>query len=423
MLAGRRAGGKRKGREEMMNAYGLRKIMRAVTAVFALVLATAGLTQAADGMRWVGTWASSVQEVEAGLMPDNYQDLNDTTIRQVVRVSIGGSQARIRLSNAFGGNGDLRIDSISMALSTGGNGIDEASAKTITFHGEPAVVIPGGTMMVSDPVDFDVKPGTDLVVSLHVQNATRRVSGHRSARGPATFFLSGNHAAEKELPDSTVNNCWYYLGGVDVLVPEKGAAILCLGDSITDGKGSTEGENRRWPDMLARRLLADEAYAHIGVLNQGIGGNNLWRGGLGQPVMQRMERDVLGQPSIKWLIVLEGINDLGGSRAQADDLIRVYEQIIIRAHDRGLKVYGSTVLPCGESFYFRPGVEEQRQKVNEWIRTCGLFDAVIDWDAVVRDPENPANLLPAADSGDHLHLSDAGYQMMVDALDLSLFKD
>lgn len=274
------------------------------------------------GNHWIGTWASSAQEVEAKLMPSEFQQLNDTTLRQLVCVSAGGEQVRVRFSNAFADWQDnLRISEACVAVSSGGSVIEPETAKPLMFSGNSSVVVPYGTLMVSDPVAFDLKPGSDLAVTIHVVKAPRKTTGHRSARGEVVFIQSGNAATEKELPTFIPNKCWYYLCGVDVLAPQSGAAVVCLGDSITDGKGSNEGTNRRWPDYLARRLRANSETADIGVLNQGIGGNCLWAGGLGQTVLQRLDRDVLAQPAARWVIVLEGINDLGGKRTTAEEII------------------------------------------------------------------------------------------------------
>ncbi len=397
------------------------------SAVLAVLLAGPGGAQIGyaaqvDSGRWMGTWASSAQEVEPGLMPSEFQKLDNTTIRQVVRVSAGGTKLRVRISNAFADFRDtLMIDEAYVAVSAGGSAVKPESSKPLTFSGKPSVMIPSGILIVSDPVAFDLKPGSDLAVTIHIAKSPRKVTGHRSARGDAAFFKTENASTENELPGSVSNKCWYYLCGVDVPSTQDGAAVVCLGDSITDGKGSTEGENRRWPDYLARRLQAGSHTANIGVLNQGIGGNCLWSGGIGQPVIQRLERDVLAQPAARWVILLAGINDLGGGRTSAQEIITSLEQIIYRSRSCGLLVYGSTILPCGESFYSNPALEAKRQTINEWIRTSGVCNAVIDWDAVVRDPENPSRLRREADSGDHLHLSDEGYRMMVEAVDLKLF--
>lgn len=378
--------------------------------------------QRTDGSHWVGTWSTSVQEVEQKLIPSGIEQLDDMTIRQVVHVSIGGKQLRVRISNAFADwNDDLTIRSVSVALSDEGSEIESRTSKPVTFNGHPTVTVPYGVLMVSDPVDFDLPAGADLVVTMYVEDATKRISGHRSARGEFAFLQKGDKADTRDLSFSETSTCWYYLSGIDVLAPESSAAVVGLGDSITDGKGSTEGENHRWPDLLAERLRKYRKTAGVGMLNQGIGGNCLWRGGIGQTALRRLDRDVLAQPGIRWVIVFEGINDLGGGKTTAEELIVSYEQIIIRAHERGLRVYGATIAPCGGSFYDKPGLEEKRQKVNEWIRTSGAFDAVLDWDAVVRDPKKPSHLLPEADCGDHLHLSDKGYEMLAKSVNMDLF--
>ncbi len=375
-----------------------------------------------ENTHWVGTWASSAQEVEAKLMPEQFQQLSDTTLRQIVRVSIGGDRLRVRLSNAFADWRDnLEISAVTVAESTGDKGIVSGTAKTLTFSGKTSVTIPYGTLMVSDPLAFELKPGSDLAVTMHVNKAPKKTTGHRSARGEVVFIQAGDAVNQTLLKDAVANKCWYYLCGVEVTTPTSSAAVICLGDSITDGKGSTEGQNRRWPDYLARRLQANPDTAEIGILNQGIGGNCLWSGGLGQPVLQRLERDVLAQPGARWVIVLEGINDLGGGHTTADEIITSLQQVIAQAQACSLLVYGSTILPCGDSFYFKPQLEAKRLKINHWIRTSNAFDAVIDWDAVVRDPQNPSKLRPEADCGDHLHLSDEGYRMMAESVDLSLF--
>ena len=362
---------------------------------------------AAAGPRWVGTWGTSVQQVEMKLVPEGFESLSGTEIRQEVHVSIGGPQLRVRLSNAFADwSDDLTVDSVRVEL--------DGTSVPVLFRGQASVTVPYGVLMVSDPVECELPPGADLTVIMQVNHAPKRISGHRSARGEYAVLKNGDREAK--------STCWYYLAGVDVLSSDASRAVVCLGDSITDGKGSTEGENIRWPDLFAKRLRSNSKTADVSVLNQGIGGNCLWRGGIGQTALQRLERDVLSQPGAEWLIVMEGINDLGGGKTTADELIVSCQQIIARAHDCGLKVVGVTILPCGESFYDKPGLEEKRQQVNEWIRTSDAFDAVFDWDAVVRDPSNPRNLLSEADCGDHLHLSNKGYEMLADAIELTLFE-
>lgn len=377
----------------------------------------------AGGMHWVGTWAASAQKVEAKKMPSSLPELSDVTIRQIVRVSIGGKQMRVCFSNAFAKPGNtLRITAATVAVSNGAHKIKADTLKPLTFLGQTSAAIPAGSLMMSDPVDFDLAPGSDLAVTIHVENHVREVTGHRSARCKS-YFKKGAAVNVASLKSSVNTSTWFYLSAVDVLAGKNAGSIVCLGDSITDGRGSTEDKNCRWPDLLARRLLADPETSHIGVLNQGIGGNTVCRGGTGEPAIKRFERDVLSQAGVRWLVVLEGINDLGGGKTGADEIIAAYERFVSRAHERGIRVFGGTILPCGGSFYAKkPELEAKRQRINNWIRTSGVFDAVIDFDAAVRDPNDPSRMIKMADCGDHLHPSDKGYRMMADSVDMNLFK-
>jgi lysophospholipase L1-like esterase len=374
-----------------------------------------------DGRHWVGTWATAPLDIDKSTMPPTPPGLADTTLRQIVRVSLGGKPVRVRFSNAFGAYvGDLKIDAAHIAASAGGSAIKPETDRALTFRGERAVTLPRGALMISDPVDFDLSPGSDLAVTIHVRDAAKEITGHRGARC-TSYLQSGDAVSAQALPGAAKVKVWYYLSGVDVLAPGTAGALVCLGDSITDGHGATDDANRRWPDFLARRLQANADTALVGMLNEGIGGNGLWRGGIGQTAVARLDRDVLAQSGVRWLIVLEGINDLGGGKTSADDLIAAYQQIVLRAHDRGVLVYGATILPCGGSFYFKPKLEEARQKTNQWIRSSGAFDRVVDFDAATRDPQDPTRLLKTADCGDHLHPNDDGYRRMSDAIDLSRF--
>ncbi|HWE35922.1 MAG TPA: GDSL-type esterase/lipase family protein [Isosphaeraceae bacterium] len=384
----------------------------------AFVFLTGAGARGGEG-RWVGTWAASPQRTEPANMPPA-PGLADATLRQVVHVSLGGSRLRVRFSNAFGAK-PLTILSASVATPTGGAAIRAESRKPLTFGGRPSVTIPRGAPMVSDPVDFDLAPLADLAVTVRVKDPTAAVTGHPGAR--CTSYLQGGDAAtEPDLPTSARVPHWYYLCGVDVDAPDPGAAaVAVLGDSITDGRGSPTDGNGRWTDHLARRLHDDERTARVGVLNQGLGGNRLLNDGLGPNALARLDRDVLAQPVVRWLIVLEGINDLGTRSATARDVIGSYEQIVLRAHARGIKVYGATILPCEGSFYFGAGLEAARQEVNAWVRAPGHFDAVIDFDAATRDPRKPSRLAAAADGGDHLHPGPEGYKTMAGVVDLDLF--
>jgi lysophospholipase L1-like esterase len=388
-----------------------------VLALTLVALAAAGTL--GDEGHWVGTWASSPQLTEPANMPPA-PGLADATLRQVVRVSLGGSRLRVRFSNAFGAK-PLTILSAHVATPAGGPKIRAESRKPLAFGGRSSVAISRGAPVVTDPVDFDLAPLSDLAVTVRIKDSTDAVTGHPGARC-TSYLQAGDAVAEADLPRAARTPHWYYLCGVDVDAPDAAAAaVAVLGDSITDGRGSPTDGNGRWTDHLARRLHEGKETALVGVLNQGLGGNRLLNDGLGPNALARLDRDVLAQPGVRWLIVLEGINDLGTRSATARDLIAAYDQIIRRAHSREIKVYGATILPCEGSSYFNPDLESARQEVNAWIRRSGRFDAVIDFDTATRDPQKPLRLSAAADGGDHLHPGPEGYKIMGGVVELELF--
>ena len=387
----------------------------------------AGFEAAGD---WVGTWMAAQQLVEPGNLPPA-PGFSDTTLRQVVHVSIGGRTLRVRFSNEFG-RAPLTVVSARIARSAGGSAIDSASDRALTFNGRSAAVIPEGAALVSDSLEFEVSPLSNLAVTVYVRGAPPDVTGHPGSR-TTSYLQAGNAASAPALPDAVPVDHWYFLSGVEVRAPRTAGAVVILGDSITDGRGSTTNGNDRWPDVLARRLQASPATAQVAVLNAGLGGNRLLRDGLGPNALARLDRDVLAQAGVRWLIVLEGINDIGTAAgalakgepaATADDIIGAFAQIIERARAHDIRVYGGTIMPF-EGFtyagYFTPEGEADRQRVNAWIRTSGRFDAVIDFDAATRDPAQPSRLSPAVDGGDHLHPSAAGYRIMGESIDLKLF--
>ncbi len=378
------------------------------------------MVAAEKGGPWVGTWGTSPQLTETRNLPPA-PGLTSNTLRQIVQVSIGGNKLRAKFSNAFGTN-PVTMSSIHLALSTGGSTIKTGSDRALTFQGKPSVTIPAGEIVVSDPFDFDLAPLSDVAVTIDFGDTSAAVTGHPGSRS-TSYLQPGDSVSEVDLPTAAQTQHWYILTGLDVEANHPSAAIVTLGDSITDGRGSGTDKNDRWPDDLARRLQSDKNTADIAVLNEGIGGNCVLRGGLGPTAVSRFDRDVLSPSGVRWLIVLEGVNDIGGSHdaSVATNLIVAYGQIIDQAHARRLRVYGATILPFGRSFYDSPAHEAARETVNQWIRTSDKFDAVIDFDAVMRDPQNPSHLLPAADSGDHLHPNEAGYEIMADAIDLKLF--
>ena len=349
--------------------------------------------------------------------------LTGSTLRQVIHLTVGGPAVRVRFSNAFS-DAPLSISSAHLARSLGGHAIDGTSDRRLTFSGGDSVLIAPGATATSDSLPFNAPPSSDLAITVHIAAAPPDLTGHPGSR-TTSYVQSGQWIAAPAMPDAVTTDHWYVLAGVDVAT--EGWAVVTLGNSITDGRGSGTNRNDRWPDNLARRLQADPRTRHVAVLNAGIGGNAVVTGGLGPTALSRLDRDVLAQEGARWLILLEGVNDIGAAHdsvsasAVAARLIEAYREIIDRTHARGLRIYGATLTPFGGSQYDCPGCEAARQTVNTWIRTSAAFDAVIDFDAAVRDPAQPTRLMPALDTGDHLHPNEAGYRVMADAIDLALF--
>jgi lysophospholipase L1-like esterase len=387
----------------------------------------------ADTQVWVGSWAASQQIPEPGNSLDP-SDLHDATVRQIVRLSIGGSRLRVHISNAFGTE-PLRFTSVHIArpLSPAASAIDPKSDKPLTFSGVTEVIVPAGAEYISDSTDYPVAPLSSVTITFHLDEPPARETGHPGSR-TTSYFVHGDLVSSADLTDAKHVDHWYQVSGVDVLAPLSAASIVALGDSITDGHASTTNGNNRWTDVLAQRLATSAATRSIGVLNQGIGGNHLLTDGLGPNALARVDRDVLAQAGVRWLILFEGVNDLGDltrkrevSSAEHGALVArmlsAYEQIIVRAHTHGVRVIGGTITPFAGSGYYHPGPasESDRQAINAWVRAPGHFDDVIDFDKVVRDPQQPDHLLPAYDCGDHLHPNPAGYRAMGDAIPLALF--
>jgi len=382
---------------------------------------------------WVASWGASQQipEPQNALPPG---DLTDATMRQVFHLSIGGPALCVQLSNAFGTEA-LHITSAHIArpVSPASSAIDPASDRPLTFAGSAQAVIPPGAELISDPVDYAVPPLSDLAVTFHLQLPPAREPGHPGSRA-TSYYAHGDQVSAATLVEPKHVDHWYQVSEIDVQAVSGAATVVALGDSITDGHGATTNGNDRWTDVLAGRLQSLSATHNIGVSNQGIGGNHLLTDGLGPNTLARFDRDVLAPAAVCLVIVFEGVNDLGGLTRDGEvsptqhavlveRVLAAYQQIIARAHAHRLRVIGATITPYVGSGYYHPGPlgEADRQAVNRWIRTPGNFDAVIDFDSVVRDPQHPDQLLPAYDCGDHLHPSPAGYKAMGDAIPLSLF--
>lgn len=384
-------------------------------------------------VHWVGSWAASQQipEPQNALAPD---ELRDTTLRQIVHLSIGGTQIRVHFSNAFG-TAPLQLTSAHVAIpvSAATAEIKPSTDSALTFNGKPDVLIPAGADYVSDPLPFHAASLSDLAITVHMDTPPARQTGHPGSRA-TSYYVHGDMVAAADLPNAKTVEHWYQISEVDIAAPPHAAAIVALGDSITDGHGATVNANNRWPDDLARRLQTAPSTRNLSVLNEGIGGNRVLLDGLGPNAMARFDRDVLAPAGVRFLIVLEGVNDLGTLARDADvpapqhtalveRILAAYAQMIASARAHGIKVIGATITPYAGSGYYHPGPasEADRQAINRWIRTPGHFDAVVDFDKVVRDPNHPDRLLSAYDSGDHLHPSPAGYRAMGDALPLLLF--
>jgi lysophospholipase L1-like esterase len=374
---------------------------------------------------WVGTWSTAPQLVEPRNMPPD-PGLSGNTLRQVVRVSLGGTRLRVRFSNEFS-TGPVTMKAVHIAVSAGEGAIDTGTDQALKFGGQSEITMAPGAAMTSDPFDFILKPRTDLAITIHFGQTSPDVTGHPGSR-TTSYLLTGEGISAEDCADAVRTDHWYIINGIDVMAPKSAAAVAVLGNSITDGRGSGPNKQNRWPDELSGRLQENVETREIAVLNMGIGGNCVLRDCLGPAALSRCDRDVIRQSRVRWLIILEGINDIGQTPDSEDadaialGLIAAYEQMIDAAHADDIRVYGATLLPFAGSFYDKEYRLAAWKTVNEWIRNSGRFDAVIDLDAALRDPENPLHLLPAADTGDHLHPNETGHRMMAEAVDLTLFE-
>ena len=378
-----------------------------------------------DDGHWVASWGAA--PVGAG------EALSPVTVRQVVRTSLGGTAVRLRLSNLFG-NQPLTIDPVRLARHADGVAIQAGTDRAVTFAGRPQVTVPAGGSVLSDAVALPVTALERLSISLYLPQGAPAPTVHQV--GNQTVYLArGDLTSQLRFePEGEPDDTRYLLTDLEVAAPADARAFVVLGDSITDGVGSSENANARWPDRLAERLQRDPMRPPVAVVNAGIAGNRILNDGVapyrGPGSLSRLQRDVLDKPGVRWMLLLQGGNDISASdRLEAPDqkvsaaqIIEGMQQIIARARARGIEVWGATLLPRGGTTFPAPPSAEaiaKREAVNAWIREAGAFDVVVDFDRVMRDPAQPDRLLPVYDSGDHLHPNDAGYQAMADAIDLA----
>ncbi len=399
--------------------------------ILVAILALASAAEPAPHV-WVATWGASQMVVdEESALP---ADSTDTSVRQIFHLSAGGQALRVHLSNAFGAEA-LHLTSVHIArpFATASPDVDPATDKALSFAGDSGVTVPPGADYLSDPLEYPVAALTDVAVTFHFDKLPARQTGHPGSHA-SSWYIHGDAVAVPRWSDPKHADHWFLISGIDVQLAPGAASVVALGDSITDGHGATTNGNDRWTDVLAARLQNSNATRGTGVSNQGIGGNHLLTDGIGPNALARFDRDVLAVAGVRWLIVFEGVNDLGGLARNAEvpreahaalvqRVLAAYQQIIARAHAHGIRVMGATIEPYVGSDYYHPGPQSEadRQAVNEWIRAAGHFDAVIDFDKVVRDPHQPDRLLPAYDCGDHLHPSPAGYKAMGESIPLNLF--
>ncbi len=420
-----------------------------LVAVAMLSLAVTGLPTASSNefnaahsfmkKHWVGTWSASPLPADAGFFAQSL-GFENQTIRQIAHLSIGGKQVRVRLSNAYNAV-PLTIGAAHVAVQNADDSIRPETDRALTFAGEPFITIPPGGLAVSDPVNLDIPACTDLAVSIYVPEATGPTTWHEIGQQTTYISTTGDFTGATSIPVATTDISRYWLSGIEVTTRRPVVSLVAFGDSITDGWGSTPDLNQRWPDIVSEHLNCNPShpgfphrnrYGRLGILNQGISGNRVLYDLMGTNATARFDQDALAQTGAKHVFIVMGINDIGipgafgipQQEVTEDDIITGLSQLVTRAKAQGLRVYGGTLTPFeGTTFpgYYSEAGEYKRTAVNEWIRTSGAFDVVVDFDAVLQDPEYPTRLLPAYDSGDHLHPSDAGYNAMADAVLEALF--
>jgi lysophospholipase L1-like esterase len=400
-----------------------------------LLLAVAIAAQAQE--HWVATWATAeamarlgnaapaAANAKQGAAPRPGSRFSNQTVRMIARVSMGGRRLRVKLENAFG-YAPVTIGAAHIALRAGESRIAPGSDHALLFNGKPGCTLQPGMVLLSDAVDFPLAPLADVAISLFLPGEVTSPTNHATALH-TTYIKSGDVTGDAAMADAETTQSYYFLAGIDVEAAAAAAAIVTFGDSITDGARSSNEANHAWPTLLAARLAANKATANLGVANMGIGGNRVLRDVSGVSALGRFDRDALSQSGVKWVMLLEGINDIGHGATQppepvtAEELIGGYKQMIERAHTQGVQVIGCTLTPYEGANYYREDFEKVREAVNAWIRTPGNFDAVVDFEAAVRDATDGKKIRAEFDPGDHLHPNDKGYEAMANAIELGIF--
>jgi lysophospholipase L1-like esterase len=415
--------------------------MKTTWAALACALLFAAITEQASAAAWVTTWAAAPLPPSAAMGPfPATPSFANQTIRQVVRISAGGNRVRVRFTNEYGTK-PLAIGAARITLADVKGNEQAASAQTLRFAGKPSTLIPAGAPMLSDPVDLRTEALATLSISIYLPEDTGQCTCHQAGMQTAYVSDAGNFV-DKAFPPKEKPLSRAFISGVEVEASTPTKVIAVLGDSISDGVGSSNDANHRWPDLLAERLVARDARKGWGVANLGISGNRLLNDGAGQSALARFDRDILSVPGLSYVIVFLGVNDLGisygnlppgpfgeffkkqqpASKPTAESMIAGYRQLIDRAHAKGVKIFGATIAPYEGAMYYSAEGNGVREEINKWMRSSGAFDAVLDFDAAFRDPQKPTQMAIPLQSGDHLHGSDLGYEAVAKSIDLALLK-
>ena len=406
-------------RKHHFQGYPQTAVLRATTIILIVFCLSAMSTFAKDTV-WTGSWATAAQSVDAPNMPPA-PGLSNNTFRQIIRVSLGGKTIRLRFSNHFS-RSPIELKAVGIAVANENNEADISTNKVLKFNGKDSITLAGRTEITCDPIQFNLKPGSRLAITICYGNVAKDITGHPASR-TTSYLISGNSSTTADFSQAVKADRYYTVSRVEVLAPKKASAIVVLGNSIADGRGSGINKQNRWPDVLSARLLQNKSTKLRGMLNVSIGGSSALGGG-----MERLEREVFGMSNVKHLILTIGVNDIGTTRSAeradqvADNLINFYKQVVEKCHAKGIKVYGAPILPFAKSMYDADYRLVAWTKVNNWIRTSKTFDAVIDFASVMSSPEAPNALLPNVHDNDWLHPNQLGYKLMGESVNLNLFK-